>query len=968
MKQSNKPKLSEFPLDYLKRSLKQCKLESEHWLQFFDLLLNHSEFNRVNKHLEKPEDGLALLGFIENLFLFFNRDSKNHKIILRKCQGVIDQLNVKRTKMINIIVFNASKHELIIILASYNHQLSGTTKLLKFPHGKIPLYYRDLLVFGREISPYDLILQIMDTAVLELDFVCYSEKRFQTLAVGMKADMKKNIIIYLVLLLICSELRISKETIHQLIVEKRNTHVCSLSNFFLILQQFSRISSINDSLLKEFESSLLNEKYQSFPIDLSIIQDFLERYIFSICEPSRYVKEIAISPYTLSVIEENLSGSPRTKKMEGKYYTHLQDADFINRLSIYRLFKQKISGIAQNDPLEWIFQDLESKIYSKRKIHIQTIALPPYLDILDPACGSGTFLISIARLMYQIGRFNTNLTKMMVTLWGIELNPEAILVTKLRLTFLKWLEIQNYSSLKNNKAVEIPVQLDFSNIICADFLFHSFPKKFDLIIGNPPFVRHEDIGSVHQLEYKKAIQSHIKELINGNLVIDRKSDLYIYFCILGLSLLKFKGILAFLTSNAWLEVEYGRSLQNFLLDHQNKINCFDIFFRSGKRLWNQLGINSIILFAEKKDSNNHTFTNGMFIDSKVDFSLISGSSLKEGVLSRRDYEDNFYRSEIVSRRQLKKTNKWAGTFIRTSRTERKILKKISSRGVPLSSLADVRFGLKTGANDFFHIQIVGEKTTHDNTVRFKNRMGYEGTMEKKYLIPLLKSPTHVRGFVVSSSYKFKLWLFQCREDQSQLQGSEAWKYIEWGESIPIMIKQGRHGGNIVKGFPSLHSVRTHEPWYSLPIYQAPNLLWTKSYHDKPGCFLNYANSIPDQRFYSINVKENKYIPIIFTYLNSSLVWAQMEAHGNTNMGYGVLDTNVYWLKSLKIPIEAIKSEKELFHLMKGLKKEEPRYKIIKLPQIQHEIDEFYTKILGLSNNSLKNLHSYNFRLLSNRIT
>ncbi|MHA2330327.1 MAG: hypothetical protein ACXACR_17540, partial [Candidatus Hodarchaeales archaeon] len=88
MKQSNKPKLSEFPLDYLKRSLKQCKLESEHWLQFFDLLLNHSEFNRVNKHLEKPEDGLALLGFIENLFLFFNRDSKNHKIILRKCQGV----------------------------------------------------------------------------------------------------------------------------------------------------------------------------------------------------------------------------------------------------------------------------------------------------------------------------------------------------------------------------------------------------------------------------------------------------------------------------------------------------------------------------------------------------------------------------------------------------------------------------------------------------------------------------------------------------------------------------------------------------------------------------------------------------------------------------------------------------------------------------------------------------------------
>ncbi|MCS7180692.1 MAG: BREX-1 system adenine-specific DNA-methyltransferase PglX, partial [bacterium] len=102
---------------------------------------------------------------------------------------------------------------------------------------------------------------------------------------------------------------------------------------------------------------------------------------------------------------------------------------------------------------------------------------------------------------------------------------------------------------------------------------------FDIVIGNPPYVRQEIIAPPLEnkdnyndeewrkikAEYKEKLISSVKNIWKGVEKIDKKSDLYVYFYYHGLSLLKDDGIFCFINSNSWLDVGYGAGLQEFLL-------------------------------------------------------------------------------------------------------------------------------------------------------------------------------------------------------------------------------------------------------------------------------------------------------------------------------------------------------------------------------------------------------------------
>ncbi|MHA1975082.1 MAG: hypothetical protein ACTSW1_19005, partial [Candidatus Hodarchaeales archaeon] len=85
------------------------------------------------------------------------------------------------------------------------------------------------------------------------------------------------------------------------------------------------------------------------------------------------------------------------------------------------------------------------------------------------------------------------------------------------------------------------------------------------------------------------------------------------------------------------------------------------------------------------------------------------------------------------------------------------------------------------------------------------------------------------------------------------------------------------------------------------------------------------------------------------------VWAQMEINGNTNMGFGVLDTNVYWLKSLKIPLDILRNpllKNQNIDLMERLIKEPERKAMDENSKIRSEIDDFFAKHLGLTSSQV----------------
>jgi len=139
--------------------------------------------------------------------------------------------------------------------------------------------------------------------------------------------------------------------------------------------------------------------------------------------------------------------------------------------------------------------------------------------------------------------------------------------------------------------------IDFAEIFSDD------KRGFDIAIGNPPYVRQEKISpplvprekvtnEIKKL-YKDKLEASVRAQFEGRLPrkLDRKSDLYIYFYFHGLSLLNPKGTFCFITSNSWLDVGYGKNLQQFLLEN---VHIKAIYDNSAKRSFTQADINTII--------------------------------------------------------------------------------------------------------------------------------------------------------------------------------------------------------------------------------------------------------------------------------------------------------------------------------------------------------------------------------------
>ncbi len=127
---------------------------------------------------------------------------------------------------------------------------------------------------------------------------------------------------------------------------------------------------------------------------------------------------------------------------------------------------------------------------------------------------------------------------------------------------------------------------------------------FDICIANPPYLRQEKINEMFEtfksdVSKDDLIETYEKLYQSLRLKIDKKSDLYVYFFLRGLNLLKDKGVLCYICSNSWLDVGYGRALQEVLL---HKTRIISIFDNIAKRSFAKADINTTInLFVKDSD-------------------------------------------------------------------------------------------------------------------------------------------------------------------------------------------------------------------------------------------------------------------------------------------------------------------------------------------------------------------------------
>ncbi|MCV3410896.1 Eco57I restriction-modification methylase domain-containing protein [Campylobacter lari] len=196
-------------------------------------------------------------------------------------------------------------------------------------------------------------------------------------------------------------------------------------------------------------------------------------------------------------------------------------------------------------------------------------------------------------------------------------------------------------------------------------------QGFDLIIGNPPYIRQEDIK-----ELKPNLAKNYK-------VYKGTSDIYTYFYELGFNVLKQNGVLSFITSNKYTRAGYGEALREFLLKNTTLLEYIDL---NGIKVFDSATVDTSILSFEKAKTKDSGFKylapntellkeNDFNIESILNFNKIAQNSLSKESFTFNDESTNALKA------------------------------KIEKHGTPLKDWhgLNINYGIKTGYNEAFII-------------------------------------------------------------------------------------------------------------------------------------------------------------------------------------------------------------------------------------------------------------------------
>ncbi|HHS6465042.1 TPA: class I SAM-dependent DNA methyltransferase [Campylobacter jejuni] len=147
-------------------------------------------------------------------------------------------------------------------------------------------------------------------------------------------------------------------------------------------------------------------------------------------------------------------------------------------------------------------------------------------------------------------------------------------------------EYDNIFNLESNHPFEW--RFEFPEILDDDGNF----KGFDLIIGNPPYIRQEEL---------KELKPH---LAKNYKVYKGTSDIYTYFYELGFNVLKDNGVLSYITSNKYTRAGYGEALREFLLKNVKFLEYTDL---NGIKVFDSATVDTSILCFEKSKSKYNKF-------------------------------------------------------------------------------------------------------------------------------------------------------------------------------------------------------------------------------------------------------------------------------------------------------------------------------------------------------------------------
>ncbi len=439
------------------------------------------------------------------------------------------------------------------------------------------------------------------------------------------------------------------------------------------------VVELEDDILYPYVAKLTKYDFQS-EVDVNILGHIFENSLNE------------IENITAQLEGQELDKSKTKRKKDGVFYTPKYITKYIVENTVGKLCEEKKQELAIVD------EEYAKGRKNRKKEVVNTLDhnLQAYrnwlldISICDPACGSGAFLNQALDFLMQEHKYIDELESQLLghtfefpgvenhilekNIYGVDINEESVEIAKLSLWLRTAQRGRKLTTL--NKNIKCGNSLIDDPEVAGEKAFNwqqEFPQVFekggfDVVIGNPPYVRQELIKP-----YKDYFSKQFE-------TFQSSADLYVYFIEMSVNkLISKSGIYSIIVANKWMKANYGSPLRKWLKTKN---------------------ITEIIDFGDLPVFEDATaYPCILTVKGGLDKSTVKGVKVENLSFSSLDIYVQFNSVEINP--DLLEDSGWS----LSDEVKAKLIQKLKTKGVPLKDFikGKMYIGLKTGLNEAFII-------------------------------------------------------------------------------------------------------------------------------------------------------------------------------------------------------------------------------------------------------------------------
>ena len=569
-------------------------------------------------------------------------------------------------------------------------------------------------------------------------------------------------------------------------------------------------------------------------------------------------------------------------------------------------------------------------------------------QVLDPACGGGTFLVRAysrkRALAESAGRPSRSHEQLLSEIFGIDIGAFPAQLSTINLAVRQLSDEANYPRVAKASFFDAKAGSPLYDIpLSGDGVQSVALEEVGAVVGNPPYIRQESISSADKSDYAEqfSVEWPDETKLSG------RSDIYAYFFTHAARLLRPGGYLGFVTSVGWLDTHYGFRLQEFFLRNFRIVALIE---SQVEKWFEDARVTTAVTILQREPDRMARNDNPVrFIQLRKPLAEVYSHALDRplgdnGEAGRQadmnairdlieeintNLTTDFWRVRVRKQGDLwddgiplsaeddedagtqirYRGGKW-GQYLRGPDSWFELLERARSRLTPLRELAEISRGFTSGADRFYCVRDVtqGHLDSFPDPGDFFDRWGIsredtrririvrdganvEHLVERRFLEPELHSLMEVKRAIVRKRDVGRM-VINASVSRARLRRTHFADYVAYAE------REGWHTGSTIAS-------RAHtRPWYDLGLRPKPeraDLVWSKGQQYRHVVPLNRDKLPVNCALYDLWARDNAAIESLWAILNSTFVALSKHQFARSAGVEGNVQTDVISVNMMLVP-------------------------------------------------------------------